>query len=44
MPRLLFTEEVAGATNFHICRGDAEAGAQFGKLLNGGEALLGIFA
>jgi hypothetical protein len=44
MSRLLFTEEVAGAPDFHIRCGDAEAGAQFGKLLNGGEALLGVFA
>ena len=44
MPRLLFPEEVAGASDFHIRRSDAETGAQFGELLNGREALLGVFA
>ena len=44
VPRLLFPEEVAGAPDFHIGCGDAEAGAQFGKLLNGREAFLRVVA
>src|SRR5688572_8293261 len=43
MARLLFSEEVAGASDFHVRRSDAEAGAQLGKLLYGREALLGVF-
>src|SRR5262245_28623083 len=42
--RLLLPKEVAGAPYFHIGRGDAEAGTQFGELLNGCEALLRVVA
>ena len=44
MSRLLFAEEVAGAADFHIGRRDAESRAQFGKLLNGRQALLRVVA
>ena len=44
VPRLLFPEEVAGAPDFHIGCGDAEAGAQFGKLLNSRKAFLRVVA
>ena len=44
MPRLLFTEEVAGARISISAAAMRKARAQFGKLLNGGKALLGVFA
>ncbi len=38
---LLAAEHVAGAAQFEVERGDAEAGAKFAEFLHGGEALAG---
>ena len=43
MARLLFAEQIPSTANFKIRCGDAEARSQFGKLLDGGQPLLGIF-
>src|SRR5205823_4728936 len=42
--RLFAAENVAGAANFKIFRGDAESGAEVGELLNRGETLARVAA
>src|SRR5216117_3572774 len=39
LARLLAAEDVSGAADFEIAGGDAESGAEVGKLLDGGQAL-----